>query len=149
MPDYVIQRVEALGRRDSQPNLLTFTDKQGQELLEPDPEDVSDDDLSLDSAPDDHITGVDPAPSTGTILEALIDTDSPHDLQQADISEAFEQVPNNDTVPELPQPDNQANPVQTTVEEVHDDAPHEQPPPAIVPNNNRSKFSQIQSDLHQ
>ena len=127
-------------------NLLTFTDKEGEELLEPDPADVSDDDLSLDSAPDDHITGVDPAPSTGNVLEAIIDTASPCDLQQAETSEAFEQAPNNDTVPELPQADNQANPVQTTVEELHDDAPHEQPPPVIVPNSNRPRFSQISTN---
>ena len=73
MPDFVIQRVEALGRRDNQPNLLTFTDKQGQELLEPEPQDAPDDDL--DPAPADLITGVHPASSTEAILEALNDTD--------------------------------------------------------------------------
>ena len=144
MPDFVIQRVEALGRRDNQPNLLTFTDKQGQELLEPEPEDVPDDDL--DPAPDDLITGVTPVPSTKTILEALTNTN--HEVQQTDFNEAFEQAPNNDTVPEppQPQPDNHDEPVQTAVEEVHDDAPHEQPPPANVDNNNRPRFSQISTN---
>ena len=96
----------------------------------------------------DNITGVNPAPSTDNraVLEALMDTNAPSQPYQVDISEAFEQVPHTDTVPELPQPDNHANPVQTAVEEVHDDAPHEQPPPAIVPSHNRPRFSQISTN---
>ena len=67
MPDHVIQRVEQLGRRDNQPTLLTFTDKQGTELLDEATPDIDltandlDSDLSMDATMDEHITGVDQA----------------------------------------------------------------------------------------
>ena len=45
MPDEVIKRVEELGRKDGQPDLLIFTKKHGDNHLE---DDFEDDDLSLE-----------------------------------------------------------------------------------------------------
>ena len=46
MSDEVVSRVEQLGRRDGQPNLLVFANKHGENLLDEDLEIVDDDDLS-------------------------------------------------------------------------------------------------------
>ena len=105
MPDNVIQSVEQLGRCDGQPNLLTFIDKHGQELLEPEIEQSEcefDEVLSMDSTQDEHITGVDPArpPTTDQII---MDTDVPDQPIRwyPDVDEAFYQVPQTATVPEM------------------------------------------------
>ena len=48
MPDEVIRRVEQLGKLDGQPNLLTFTNEDGENYL--DSESIADDDdISYDS----------------------------------------------------------------------------------------------------
>ena len=57
MPDEVVSRVEQLGRKDGQPNLLVFTDKHGENLLD---DGHDDDDLSYATEVDgDESTGVD------------------------------------------------------------------------------------------
>ena len=53
--------VEQLGCRDNQPTLLTFTDRQGQELLDetiPSPDIDQDDDLSFNPTVNVSVTGV-------------------------------------------------------------------------------------------
>ena len=48
MPDEVVKRVEQLGKLDGQPNLLTFTNEDGENYL--DSESIADDDdISYDS----------------------------------------------------------------------------------------------------
>ena len=51
MPNEVIKRVEYLGRKDNQPELLVFTDKHGEELPNDllEEEDVEDEELSYGS----------------------------------------------------------------------------------------------------
>ena len=60
MPDEVVSRVEQLGRRDGQPNLLVFANKHGENLLDDDLEILDDDDLSYATeVGTDEIPGVD------------------------------------------------------------------------------------------
>lgn len=57
MPDEVVLRVEQLGEKDGHPNLLVFTDKHGENLLD---DYLDDDDLSSATELDaDEICGVD------------------------------------------------------------------------------------------
>ena len=116
MPDFVIRRVEQLGRRDGQPDLLIFTDKQGEELMEeaaPEPNNPDDDDLSFDNTEVEPITGVDvtPAqapeppmdhindrdPQPAPAMRGYIDADA-YDFERVDVNDAFEQVP----LPDVP-----------------------------------------------
>ena len=65
MPDEVVSRVEQLGKKDGQPNLLVFTNKHGENLLE-DPHE--DDDLSYASESDvDESAGVDDDPKDSSV----------------------------------------------------------------------------------
>ena len=60
IPDEVVSRVEQLGRKDGQPNLLVFTNKHGEILLDGDLENLDDDDLSYATeVGSDEIPGVD------------------------------------------------------------------------------------------
>ena len=78
MPNEVIKRVEFLGRKDNQPELLVFTDKHGEELHNDllEEEDVEDDELSYGlefNDPIDEITGVSEAPSIDSDNESYND----------------------------------------------------------------------------
>ena len=65
MSDEVVSRVEQLGKKDGQPNLLVFTDKHGENLLEGPQED---DDLSYASDSDgEESTGVDDDPKDSSV----------------------------------------------------------------------------------
>ena len=60
MPDEVVSRVEQLGRKDGQPNLLVFTNKHDENLLDGELENLDDDDLSYATeVGSDEIPGVD------------------------------------------------------------------------------------------
>ena len=78
MPNEVIKRVEFLGRKDNQPELLVFTDKYGEELPNDllEEEDVEDEELSYGSEfnnPFDEITGVSEDPSMSSESESYND----------------------------------------------------------------------------
>ena len=76
MPDEVVSRVEQLGRKDSQPNLLVFTNKHGEILLDGDLENLDYDDLSYatEVGPDE-ISGVDSDLSEVSDDEELLNPD--------------------------------------------------------------------------
>ena len=72
MPDEVVSRVEQLGRRDSQPNLLVFANKHGENLLDNDLEIGDDDDLSYSTE-----VGADEIPGVDSNLSEEDDDDDP------------------------------------------------------------------------
>ena len=73
MPNEVIKRVEYLGRKDNQPELLVFTDKHGEELPNDllEEEDVEDEELSYGTEFNDPIDL-----TTGVSEDSSVDSDS-------------------------------------------------------------------------
>ena len=153
MPDHVITHVEQLGRRDGQPNLLTFTDRQGQELLDEPANPTSianDDDLSLDATVDVPITGVNqPATTSATAPEItqrrILDTaiNTPGNVRMFDFSD-YQRPPNDDAQYEPdPVPENNNVPAGGNNVLIYDDDPHEHPPPVHVHQPSSPKFTQV------